>query len=91
MNGYETYEQMVKETDELIRRVMLHNEIGTILVCSFLIAVICFMGWLAWSDHKAKKRQLEAQREAEQEWLNTRTAMGAEMQYDGNNTYYRMH
>lgn len=88
MNGYAEYERMVKETDELIRRTMLHSDIATVTVCAFLVAVICFIGWLAWEDHKEKKRQLQEQRE----WREQRMAMNdVEMQYDGINTYYRMH
>lgn len=81
------YEQMVKETDELIRDVMVRGEIGMMAVCAFLLVVICFMGWIAWQDHKARKRQLQEQ----QEWLNTQMALGTDSQTDEyGNTYYRM-
>ncbi len=80
------YEQMIRETDELIRDVIRRGEIGMMAVCAFLLVVIGFMGWLAWQDHREKKRQLKAQ----EEWQNAQIAMG-ETQTDAfGNTFYRM-
>lgn len=80
------YEQMIRETDELIRDVIRRGEIGTMAVCGFLLAVLAFVGWLAWVDHKERKKQLKAQ----EEWLNAKIAMGETQTDEYGNTYYRM-
>lgn len=80
------YEQMIRETDSLIRDVIRRGEIGTMAVCGFLLAVLAFVAWMAWQDHKARKKQLKEQ----QEWMNAQIAMG-ETQTDAfGNTFYRM-
>ena len=59
------YNQMVKETDELIRRVMLHNDIVTWGLGVMLAGLMIVLGWIAWTEHREKMKNLRAQREWE--------------------------
>lgn len=70
------YEEMVRETDMLIRRVMIHNDIMTWVLTAMVAGLVLMLGWLALQEHREKMRQYRAQREWE------------EMQ--NQQTYYRM-
>ena len=70
------YEDMVRETDMLIRRVMIHNDIMTWVLTVMVAGLVLMLGWLALQEHREKMRQYRAQREWE------------EMQ--NQQTYYRM-
>jgi hypothetical protein len=70
------YEEMVRETDNLIRRVMIHNDIMTWVLTAMVAGLVLMLGWLALQEHREKMRQYRAQREWE------------EMQ--NKQTYYRM-
>lgn len=70
------YEDMVRETDMLIRRVMIHNDIMTWVLTAMVSGLVLMLGWLALQEHREKMRQYRAQREWE------------EMQ--NQQTYYRM-
>lgn len=70
------YEEMVRETDNLIRRVMIHNDIMSWVLTAMVAGLVLMLGWLALQEHREKMRQYRAQREWE------------EMQ--NQQTYYRM-
>jgi hypothetical protein len=74
--GIMNYEDMVRETDMLIRRVMIHNDIMTWVLTAMVAGLVLMLGWLALQEHREKMRQYRAQREWE------------EMQ--NQQTYYRM-
>lgn len=71
------YEQMIRETDDIVRRVMWHNDMVTWLLGSMLAGLMIVLGWIAWSEHREKMKQLRAQ----QEWMD--------MQAARNEPYYR--
>ena len=71
------YEQMIRETDDIVRRVMWHNELTTWLLGGMLAGLMIVLGWIAWSEHREKMKQLRAQ----QEWMDMQTAR--------NEPYYR--
>lgn len=73
------YTEMIKETNELVRRVMLHNDIASWALMVLVGGLILMLGWLALQEHKEKMRQYKAQRE----WEEMQTAMNQQ-------TYYRM-
>ena len=68
--------EMIKETNELVRRVMLHNDIASWALMVLVGGLILMIGWLTLQEHREKMRQYRAQREWE------------EMQ--NQQTYYRM-
>lgn len=70
------YTEMIKETNELVRRVMLHNDIASWALMVLVGGLILMIGWLTLQEHREKMRQYRAQREWE------------EMQ--NQQTYYRM-
>lgn len=71
------YEQMIRETDDIVRRVMWHNDMVTWLLGGMLAGLMIVLGWIAWSEHREKMKQLRAQREWE------------DMQAARNEPYYR--
>lgn len=73
------YTEMIKETNELVRRVMLHNDIASWALMVLVGGLILMIGWLALQEHREKMRQYRAQRE----WEEMQTAMNQQ-------TYYRM-
>lgn len=73
------YTEMIKETNELVRRVMLHNDIASWALMVLVGGLILMIGWLALQEHREKMRQYKAQRE----WEEMQTAMNQQ-------TYYRM-
>lgn len=73
------YTEMIKETNELVRRVMLHNDIASWALMVLVGGLILMLGWLALQEHREKMRQYKAQRE----WEEMQTAMNQQ-------TYYRM-
>lgn len=70
------YDEMIRETDKLIRRVMIHNDIMSWVLTAMVAGLVLMLGWLALQEHREKMRQYRAQREWE------------EMQ--NQQTYYRM-
>ena len=73
------YTEMIKETNELVRRVMLHNDIASWALMVLVGGLILMIGWLALQEHREKMRQYKAQRE----WEEMQIAMNQQ-------TYYRM-
>lgn len=73
------YTEMIKETNELVRRVMLHNDIASWALMVLVGGLILMIGWLALQEHREKMRQYKSQRE----WEEMQTAMNQQ-------TYYRM-
>ena len=87
MNDYTNYEELIRDTDEMLRDIMRRNEITMFLVCAFLIALLLLVVWVAWEDHRERKKQLEQQRE----WMETQIALGVETQEADGNVFYRLH
>ena len=87
MNDYTNYEELVRDTDEMLRDIMRRNEITMFLVCAFLIALLLLVVWVAWEDHRERKKRLEQQRE----WMETQIALGVETQEADGNVFYRLH
>ena len=73
------YTEMIKDTNEMIRRVMLHNDIATWAMTALVGGLILMLGWLALQEHREKMSQYKAQRE----WEEMQAAMNRQ-------TYYRM-
>lgn len=71
------YDQLIADTDKLVRRVMMTNDIVVWTLSAMLMALMVLLGWWAWKEHQEKMRQLREQ----QEWEDMRTAM--------NEPYYR--
>ncbi len=76
------YEQMIRETDDIVRRVMWHNDMVTWLLGGMLAGLMIVLGWIAWSEHRERMRMIREQRER-QEWDDVRETFGQK-------TYYRM-
>ena len=70
-------EQLTRETDELIRRTMLHNEIASFLLLTVCIAVLIGVALMVWSEHREKVRRIRA----ETEWFQQATISA---QYEDN-------
>lgn len=87
MNDYTNYEELIRDTDEMLRDIMRRNEITMFLVCAFLIALLLLVVWVAWEDHRERKKRLEQQRE----WMETQIALGVETQEADGNVFYRLH
>ncbi len=87
MNDYTNYEELIRDTDEMLRDIMRRNEITMFLVCAFLIALLLLVVWVAWEDHRERKKRQEQQRE----WMETQIALGVETQEDNGNVFYRLH
>ena len=73
------YEAMIRETDELVRRVMLHNTVSNWLVTIVALSLMVICGYCVIREHLAKMKELKAQRE----WEEMQIAMNQQ-------TYYRM-
>ena len=66
------YDEIIQETNAVIRRVMLHNDIATWGISALLAGLILAVGWFAWTEHREKMRLLRAQRQ-DAEWDGVRT------------------
>lgn len=49
------YAEIVKDTDDMLRRVMLRNSIETALLIGFCAILIILMIAMLWSDHRERK------------------------------------
>ena len=73
------YEAMIKETDELVRRVMLHNVVSNWMVTIVALSLMVVCAYCVIREHRAKMREMKAQ----QEWEEMQIARNQQ-------TYYRM-
>lgn len=66
------YDEIIRDTNAVIRRVMVHSEMaawGTAVLMALLILAI---GYFAWIEHREKMRILRAQRQ-DAEWTGVRS------------------
>ena len=71
------YEQMIQETDNLIRRVMVHNMVSQWILVAVCCALVLIVGYCWVSEHVARMKRIREQKEWE------------EMQVAMNEPYYR--
>lgn len=84
------YEQMIRETDDIVRRVMWHNDMVTWLLGGMLAGLMIVLGWIAWSEHREKMKILRSAQDAAREADLTRAQREWEdMQAAQNEPYYR--
>ena len=55
------YEQMVLETDRLIRRTMLHNDIAAGLLTLLAVSLMIAVGVMLFKEHRLKARARKAE------------------------------
>ena len=61
-----SYDQLIKDTDNMIRKIMIQNDIVVWSLSFLLVALMMLIGWMSWQEHKEKMRQLRDQREWEE-------------------------
>lgn len=61
-----SYDQLIKDTDNMIRKIMIQNDIVVWSLSFLLVALMVLIGWMSWQEHKEKMRQLRDQREWEE-------------------------
>lgn len=49
------YAELTRETDEMLKRVMLRNSIETAILIGFCAILIILMIAMLWSDHRERK------------------------------------
>ena len=57
------YEELFKNTDELVRRTLIHNAIGEWIIVVALLASLIFVTILVISEHREKMRLMKARKE----------------------------
>lgn len=57
------YEELFKDTDELVRRTLIHNAIREWIIVVALLAGLIFVTILALSEHREKMRLMKARKE----------------------------
>ena len=63
-----TYDQLIMDTDKMIRRVMLQNDIAIWTLSAMLMMLILMVAWIEWTEHREKMRRIRDQ----QEWEDVR-------------------
>ena len=63
------YNQMVKETDELIRRVMRYNAISQWILVGAAVTLILIVGYCWIVEHQAKMRRMKKEMAWEEEQM----------------------
>ena len=79
-----SYDQLIKDTDNMIRKIMIQNDIVVWSLSFLLVALMVLIGWMSWQEHKEKMRRMRDLREwgeMQREWQ--------EMQEAINEPYYR--
>ena len=61
-----SYDQLINDTDNMIRKIMIQNDIVVWSLSFLLVALMVLIGWMSWQEHKEKMRQLRDQREWEE-------------------------
>ena len=61
-----SYDQLIKDTDNMIRKIMIQNDSVEWSLSFLLVALMVLIGWMSWQEHKEKMRQLRDQREWEE-------------------------
>ena len=61
-----SYDQLIKDTDNMIRKIMIQNDIVVWSLSFLLVALMVLIGWMSWQEHKEKMRQFRDQREWEE-------------------------
>lgn len=58
-----SYEEMMKDTDALVRRVLIQNAIGEWIIVIALMAAMAFVVILMFNEHREKMKVMKARRE----------------------------
>lgn len=74
------YDQLINDTDKMIRRIVVQNDIVVITLSTMLAVLTVLLGWWAWKEHQEKMRVLKAQRDQE-EWADIRETFGQQDYY----------
>lgn len=92
------YEQMVQETNDLIRRVMLRNEIEMAVLLLAGISLLIAFGLMVWKEHREKVRHLRAETDWYQQNMNPINwggqSLGNEVDFEEDEDgrmFYRLH
>jgi uncharacterized iron-regulated membrane protein len=72
-----SYDELIRDTDNMVRKIMIQNDIVLWTLSAMLMVLMVLLGWWAWKEHQEKMRQLRDQRE----WDEMQAAM--------NEPYYR--
>jgi hypothetical protein len=72
-----SYDELIRDTNDLVRKVMIQNDIVVWSLSALLVTLMVLIGWMSWREHQEKMRQLRDQRE----WDEMQAAM--------NEPYYR--
>ena len=62
------YTKMIRETDEMIRRMMLQHDIVVWTLAALLLMLILMVAWIEWTEHREKMKRIRDQ----QEWEDVR-------------------
>ena len=80
-----TYEELIRDTDEMIRKIMLRNQIVSAVLIALCVALIVLVGIMVYQDRKERKARQSAS------WGTYRPTITENVQYDQFGTeYHRM-
>lgn len=72
-----SYDELIRDTNDLVRKVMIQNDIVVWSLSALLVALMVLIGWMSWREHQEKMRQLREQ----QEWADIRETFGQQEYY----------
>lgn len=67
-----SYDELIRDTDNMVRKIMIQNDIVLWTLSAMLMVLMVLLGWWAWKEHQEKMRQLREQ----QEWADIRETFG---------------
>lgn len=62
-----TTTELIRDTDELIRRIMIRESITVLVLCALIAGLVILIAWLYVAEHNEKMRQLRQTRRAREE------------------------
>ena len=79
------YEQMIKETDEMIRRIMIRNQVVSAVLIALCVVLIVLVAIMVYQDTRERKARRNAK------WGQYRPTITETVQVDQFGTvYHRM-
>ena len=72
-----SYDELIRDTNDLVRKVMITNDVVVWTLSAMLMVLMVLLGWWAWKEHQEKMRQLREQ----QEWADIRETFGQQEYY----------
>ncbi len=72
-----SYDELIRDTNDLVRKVMITNDVVVWSLSALLVALMVLIGWMSWREHQEKMRQLREQ----QEWADIRETFGQQDYY----------